>query len=167
MTRLAGPRAGGLLVVVALALAAVVVPASPSGAEVTNPCKVLKRSELQYALGATVAPGRIAPSTSASRQCEYQVAADQDRPLGTIVVLVRNTGAEKRFRELARRASSEMVDGLADAIWSPNRRAIDVLAGDTLLGIQGNFLRADALPLAFSDVEVPLTALARVGAQRL
>ena len=53
MTRSAGRRAGVLALLSALAVTAFGAFAAPGGAATTNPCKVLKKSEIQTAFGGT------------------------------------------------------------------------------------------------------------------
>ena len=55
--------------------------AAPAGAATTNPCKVLKKSEIQQAFGGTVSSGKKGLSTPVSAQCEFQVGAER-RPSG-------------------------------------------------------------------------------------
>ena len=53
-------RAATIVVLVATTFA---VGATPAGAATTNPCKVLKKSEIQQAFGGTVGSGRKGLST--------------------------------------------------------------------------------------------------------
>ncbi len=49
-----GRRAGTTAGVLAIAAASFAMVAAPAGAATTNPCKVLKKSEIQQAFGGTV-----------------------------------------------------------------------------------------------------------------
>ena len=66
MTRSMGLRAA---MIVALAATTFAVAATPAGAATTNPCKVLKKSEIQQAFGGTVSSGKKGLSTPVSSQC--------------------------------------------------------------------------------------------------
>ena len=85
---------------VAFGAAGVVVDAAPAGAATTNPCKVLKQSEIQKAFGGTVGSGKKGLSTPVSTQCEFPVGAAGDRPDGTVIVHVMTTGAKAAYTGL-------------------------------------------------------------------
>ena len=64
-----GRRAGTTAGVLAIAAASFALVAAPAGAATTNPCKVLKKSEIQQAFGGTVSSGKKGLSTPVSSQC--------------------------------------------------------------------------------------------------
>jgi hypothetical protein len=140
----------------------------PAGAATTNPCKVLKRSEIQRAFGGTVSSGKKGLSTVASVQCEYQVAAAGDRPAGTVVVHVMTTGAKTAYTGLKKLSKSYTpIDGVPDSLWNAKLHVVNILTGEVLLGVQGGFTIVDPLPIHFYDDETQLTQLAQTGAKRV
>src|SRR5690348_13828989 len=100
MTRSIGRRSGVVAGLLALAAATFAVLAAPAGAAKINPCKVLKRSEIQQAFGGTVSSGKHGLGTPVSAQCEFQVGANGERPAGTVVVHVMTTGAKAAYTGL-------------------------------------------------------------------
>jgi len=79
MIRSIGRRAGTTAGVLAIAAAAFGMFQAPAGAATTNPCKVLKKSEIQQAFGGTVSSGKKGLSTPVSSQCEFQVGDSYPR----------------------------------------------------------------------------------------
>ena len=140
---------------------------APAGAATTNPCKVLKKSEIQRAFGGTVSTGKKGISTPASAQCEFQVGANGDRPAGTVVVHVMTTGAEAAYTGLKKTAAYEPIDGLPNSLWAQKLDVVDLLKGDVLLGVQGGFLISDPLPIHSYDDKTQLTDLAQIGLKRV
>ena len=134
----------------------------------TNPCKVLKKSEIQQAFGGTVSSGKKGFSTPVSAQCEFQVGADADRPDGTVIVHVMTTGAKaaytglKKMRRRTRRSTACRTRSTRRSCTSSN-----ILKGDVLLGVQGGFLITDPLPIHFYDDKTQLTGLAQIAAKRV
>jgi hypothetical protein len=138
-----------------------------AGAAATNPCKVVKRSEIQRAFGGTVATGKQGFSTPASSQCEFQISADGGRPAGTVVVHVRTTGAKAAYQGLEKQSATTAIDSVPDALWSEKAHVVHVLQGDVLLGVQGGFTITEPLPIHFYDDETQLTQLAQMGLRRV
>jgi hypothetical protein len=173
MTRSIGARVAAVValavpaVVAASALLATAPFTAPAGAAGTNPCKVLKRSEIQQAFGGTVAVGRKGVGTAVSAQCEYQVSAAGDRPAGTVTVHLTTTGAQAAYKGLKKSKRYAAIDGVPNALYGDTVHVVDVLQGDVLLGVQGGFLITDPLPLHFYDDRTQLTDLARIGAGRV
>src|ERR1700742_1002470 len=98
MTRSIGLRAGTLAGIVALAIGTFgMFAAVPAGAATTNPCKLLKKSEIQQAFGGTVGNGKKGLSTPVSAQCEFSVGANADRPDGTVIAKAMTTGAKAAY----------------------------------------------------------------------
>ena len=141
--------------------------ATPAGAATTNPCKVLKKSEIQRAFGGTVSTGKKGISTPASAQCEFQVGANGDRPAGTVVVHVMTIGAEAAYTGLKKTAAYEPIDGLPNSLWAQKLDVVNLLKGDVLLGVQGGFLISDPLPIHSYDDKIQLTDLAQIGLKRV
>ena len=167
MIRSIGRRAGTTAGVLAIAAAAFGMFQAPAGAATTNPCKVLKKSEIQRAFGGTVSTGKKGISTPASAQCEFQVGANGDRPAGTVVVHVMTTGAEAAYTGLKKTAAYEPIDGLPNSLWAQKLDVVDLLKGDVLLGVQGGFLISDPLPIHSYDDKTQLTDLAQIGLKRV
>ena len=164
MTRSIGIRAGTVTALLALALGALAMPA---GAATTNPCKVLKKSEIQQAFGGTVSKGKKGLSTPVSAQCEFQVGANGDRPAGTVVVHVMTTGAKAAYTGLKKTAAYEPIDGVPNSLWAEKLDVVNILKGSVLLGVQGGFLITDPLPIHSYDDKTQLTDLAQLGIKRV
>ena len=161
-------RVGLLAGVVALTATAFASFATPAGAATTNPCKVLKKSEIQQAFGGTVSSGKKGLSTPVSAQCEYQVGADGDRPAGTVVVHVMTTGAKAAYTGLKKKSESYVpIEGVPNSLYNDNLHVVNILEGSTLLGVQGGFTITDPLPIHFYDDETQLTDLAEIGVKRV
>ena len=133
----------------------------------TNPCKVLKKSEIQQAFGGTVSSGKKGLSTPVSSQCEFQVGASGDRPAGTVVVHVMTTGAKAAYTGLKKTAAYEPIDGVPNSLWAEKLDVVNILKGDVLLGVQGGFLITDPLPIHSFDDKTQLTGLAQIGLKRV
>ena len=167
MSRRTSRRAGVIVGLVALAVATFGGLATPAGAATTNPCKVLKKSEIQSAFGGTVSTGKKGLSTAVSAQCEYQLSADGDRPEGTVVVHVMTTGGKAAYTGLKKTAAYEPIDGVPNSLWAEKVHVVNILKGSVLLGVQGNFLITDPLPIHFYDAKTQLVDLAEIGAKRV
>jgi hypothetical protein len=142
--------------------------APPARAATKNPCKVLKQSEIQQAFGAAVSSGKQGVATAVSKQCEYNVAANGDRPSGTVVVHVMTTRAKPAYKGLKKMTNTYApLEGVPNALWSEKLHAVNVLKGNVLLGVQGGFTITDPLPVHFYDDQTPLTQLAQTGAARV
>jgi hypothetical protein len=172
MSRLTGRRAGTAAGAVAGAVALVTVLfgmfAPPGGAATKNPCKVLSKAEIQTAFGGSVSSGKKGFSTPVSTQCEFQVGADADRPDGTVIVHLMTTGAKPAYTGLKKISQTYApVDGLPNALYAEKLQVVNVLKGGVLLGVQGNFLITDPLPIHAYDDKTQLVALAKLGLARV
>jgi hypothetical protein len=141
--------------------------ATPAGAATTNPCKVLKKSEIQRAFGGTVGSGKKGLSTAVSSQCEFQVGADGDRPAGTVTVHVMTNGGKAAYSDLKKTPAYTPIEGVPDSLWAEKLHVVNVVEGNVLLGVQGGFLLTEPLPLHFYDDESQLTDLAQTGVKRV
>lgn len=164
MTRSMGLRAAMIVALVATTFA---VGATPGGAATTNPCKVLKKSEIQRAFGGTVSSGKKGLSTPVSVQCEYLVGANADRPAGTIVVHVMTTGAKAAYTGLKKTSAYAPIDSVPNSLYAEKLDVVNLLQGDVLLGVQGGFLITDPLPIHSYDDTTQLTDLAQIGITRV
>jgi len=153
--------------VAVLAATALVGVALPAGAETTNPCKVLKKSEIQKAFGGTVSSGKQGISTPVSAQCEFQVGASGDRPTGTVVVHVMHTNGKIAYNGLKKTSTYEPIDGVPNSLWAEKLDVVNILKGDVLVGVQGGFLITDPLPIHSFDDKAQLTDLAQVAIKRV
>lgn len=168
MTRSPALRAGVIAGLAALVVTTFATAASPAGAASSiNPCKVLKQSEIQTAFGGTVATGKKGLSTPVSSQCEYQVSANGDRPNGTVIVHVMTTGAKAAYTGLKKTSLSVPIDGVPNSLWADKTHVVDILQGNVLVGVQGNFLITNPLPLHDYDAKTQLTGLAQTAAKRV
>ncbi len=167
MIRSIGRRAGTTASVLAIAAASFAVFTAPAGAATTNPCKVLKKSEIQQAFGGTVSSGKKGLSTPVSSQCEFQVGANGDRPAGTVVVHVMHTNGKIAYNGIKKTAAYEPIDGVPNSLWAEKLDVVNILKGDVLLGVQGGFLITDPLPIHSFDDKTQLTGLAQIGLKRV
>jgi hypothetical protein len=173
MTRSIGLRAGMLAGIATLAITAFTMPfggfgAVPAGAATTNPCKLLKKSEIQQAFGGTVGSGKKGLSTPVSAQCEFPVGADADRPNGTVIVHVMTTGAKAAYTGLKKLSSTYApIDGVPNSLYAEKLHVVNILKGDVLVGVQGGFTITDPLPIHFYDDKTQLTDLAQIAAKRV
>ena len=154
----------------AVALTTVMVGlfAAPGGAATTNPCRVLSKEQIQTAFGGTVSSGKKGLSTPVSTQCEFQVGANADRPDGTVIVHLMTTGATPAYKGLKKISQTYApVDGFPNALYAKKLQVVNVLKGDVLLGVQGNFLIIDPLPIHAYDDKAQLLDLAKLGLVRV
>jgi hypothetical protein len=174
--RRAATSGGVLVTAVALAVAGLAGFGPAAGATVraaagaadANPCKVLKRSEIRKAFAGTVSSGRKDFSTPVTTQCEFFVAANADRPPGTLVVHLRTTHARTTYDALKKQARRyAAVDGVPNALYSDTSHVVQLLKGRTLVGIHAGFTITDPLPIHSFDSEAQLTQLAQLAATRV
>jgi hypothetical protein len=159
---------GVVAVAMSLATAMVVVAAVSAEAAAKNPCRVLSRAEIQTAFGGTVSSGKKGISTPVSTQCEFQVGANGDRPDGTVIVHLTTTGAKPAYQGLKKISQTYApVDGFPNALYAQKLRVVNALKGDVLLGVQGNFLITDPLPIHAYDDKAQLVDLAKLGLARV
>ena len=171
MVRSIGARVGMLAAVLTLgasaAVAGAVAGAAPAGAATANPCKVLKKSEIQQAFGGTVGTGKKGLSTPVSAQCEFSVSANGDRPDGTVIVHLMTTGAKPAYNGLKKVTGYVPIDGVPNSLYAEKLQVVDLLKGDVLVGVQGGFTVTDPLPIHPYDDKAQLTQLAQLAAKRV
>ena len=167
MIRTINRRAGTTVGVLVIAAVSFAMFAAPAGGATTNPCKVIKKSEIQQAFGGTVSTGKKGLSTPVSAQCEFQVGANGDRPAGTVVVHVMTTGAKAAYTGLKKTAAYEPIDGVPNSRWAEKLDVVNILKGSVLLGVQGSFVITDPLPIHSYDDKTQLTDLAQLGIKRV
>jgi hypothetical protein len=132
-----------------------------------NPCKVVRRSEIQKAFGGVVSTGKQGFPTPASSQCEYTVTADGDRPPGTVTVHLTTTGAQAAYDKLEKSRGYDAIDGLSDALSATKLHVVNLLKGDVLVAVQGGFTITNPLPIHSFDDSAQLTQLAQAAAKRV
>ncbi len=167
MRKSSGRKFGVIAGVVGLGLAMFGAFPGVASAAAPNPCKVLKKSEIQAAFGGTVSSGKKGLSTAVSTQCEYQVSADGDRPDGTVIVHVMFKNGKVAYTGLKKTSLYVPIDGVPNSLWADKTHVVDILNGDTLVGVQGNFIITDPLPIHFYDAKTQLTGLAQTAAKRV
>lgn len=142
--------------------------ATPAGAATTNPCKVLTKAEIQTAFGGTVGNAKKGLNTPVSKQCEYKVTANGDRPDGTVIVHVMTTGAKIAYTGLKKQGTIYVpIDGVPNSLYAEKLHVVDLLKGNVMLGVQGNFVITNPLPIHFYDAKTQLTDLAQIGVKRV
>jgi len=167
MIRSINRRAGTPVGVLAIAAASFAMFAVPASAATTNPCKVLKKSEIQQAFGGTVSRGKKGLSTAVSQQCEFKIGANGDRPTGTLVVHLMTTGAKAAYNGLKKTSQYVPIEGVPNSLWAEKLHVVNILKGDVLLGVQGGFLITDPLQIHSFDDKTQLTDLAQIGLKRV
>jgi hypothetical protein len=168
MTRSIGLRAGILAGIATLAMTTTgAFGAAPAGAATTNPCKLLKRSEIQKAFGGTVGTGKKGLSTPVSAQCEFAVGAGADRPDGKVIAKAMTTGAKAAYTGLKKLPDYVAIDGVANSLYNEKLHVVEILEGEVLVGVQGGFTITDPLPVHFYDDKTQLVDLAQIAAKRV
>ena len=162
-----GRRAGVIVGVVALVSTLFAAGGAPSGAATKNPCKVLKKSENAAAFGGTVGTPEKGLTTPVSAQCDFAVGATADRPEGTVTVTLMTTGARAAYTGLKKMDLYVPIAGVPNSLYAEKLHVVNLLKGAVLLGVQGNFIVTDPLPLHFVDVKTQLTDLAKIGIKRV
>jgi len=154
-----------LAIVVSTAFA---MGAAPTGAAPNNPCKVLTKREIQTAFGGTVGSPKKGLTTPFSTQCEYKLTANGDRPTGTVIVHLMTTGAKAAYTGLKKQGTLYVpIDGVPDSLYSEKLHVVNILKGNVFLGVQGNFIITNPLPIHFYDAKTQLTDLAQIGVKRV
>lgn len=139
----------------------------PAGAVALNPCRVLKRSEIQQAFGGLVSGGKHGPSTRVSAQCQYEVGADGDRPPGTVTVHLVTKGAKAAYKALEKTTEWVPIDGVPHSLYAEKLHVVTTRKGKVLLGVQGGFTVTDPLPIHFYDDKSQLIDLVQTGSKRV
>jgi hypothetical protein len=142
------------------------VDAVPAGAATTNPCKLLKKSEIQQAFGGTVGSGKQGIRTAVSSQCEFSVGAAAERPAGTVIVKAMNSRGKAAYDGLKKISDYVPIDGVPNSLRAEKLNVVDILKGDVLVGVQGGFFITDPLPIHSFDDTAQLTQLAQLAAKR-
>ena len=59
------------------------------------------------------------------------------------------------------------LDGVPNSLYADKLHVVNLLKGDVMLGVQGNFIITDPLPIHFFDAKTQLTELAQIGIKRV
>ena len=135
--------------------------AVPGGAATKDPCKVLKKSEVAQAFGATtVGNPKKGLGTAVSAQCAFSITGGAAGD-GTLTVNVMTTGAAAAYKGLPELGDYVPVAGYPKSLWSAKLSVVDVLKGSALLGVQGGF------PDNTTDIQSQLVGLSKIGVKRV
>ena len=158
--------------VAVLTVAAIVVGlgsvAAPAGAATPDPCKVLTTSEISKAFdGATVAKGTKGLSTAVNKTCDFEVTGAGTLPDGAVNVTVMFIGAKAAYDGIKKFEGYAPLPELGSSVYNEKLSVINTLKGKILLGVQGNFLATDPLPIHSVDVKSQLISLSKTGLKRV
>ena len=96
------------------------------------------------------------------------MGANGDRPDGTVIVHVMTTGAKIAYTGLKKQGTIYVpIDGVPNCLYAEKLHVVNLLKGDVLLGVQGEFVITDPLPIHFYDDKTQLTDLAQIGVKRV
>jgi len=165
-------RALALVAVLVLALVAV-VPAG-AGAKTSrvtrkNACKVLTQAQLQQVFGgAATFQGKAVANKNLDVVCDWAIAANGDRPAGTVRVAVSFAVPPGAYTALKNNAQFEVVDGLgADALFSKATNTLTVFKGGRILRLRGLFNDTTVRPIRVYDPKLLLLVLGKTALPRL
>jgi hypothetical protein len=145
--------------------AGLVALSSPASAKTTNPCKVLKTSEIEAEFDATVSDPTKGLKTAANASCNWEVDATSSRPSGAMTTTVMFVGGKAAYDGLKDTPGYESVSELGKAFYDPSTGALNVLDGKNLVVVQGVFL-TETLPIQKVDVKPELISLAKIAVKR-
>jgi hypothetical protein len=94
------------------------------------------------------------------------VGATADLPQGDLVVHVMFAGGKPAYDGIKKVSGYVPTTGLSSSVYNAKLSVVDTLKGDTLLGMQGLFT-GDTLPVAETDVQAQLVALAKLGLKKV
>jgi hypothetical protein len=136
------------------------VLAIPSTAVTKDPCRVLKKSEIAKAFGATVGSPKKGGGTAVSAECNWTLTGGRAGP-GTVTVHVMTIGAAAAYTGLQTVPSYAPIAGYPKSLWAASLNVVDVLKGSVLLGVQGGF------PGNTTDIQGQLVGLSKIGVKRV
>jgi hypothetical protein len=126
-----------------------------------KPCRVLTKTDLQRALGATATSTGNSIS-GALAVCRWSVDANGDRPAGLLRVGITFGVPKGAYQALSKNAQYVVVDGLeANALYQPSTGTISIFKGTTIVTIRGTFVDTTVRPVRPYDAEPLLTGLAQ------
>jgi hypothetical protein len=59
------------------------------------------------------------------------------------------------------------IDGVANSLYAEKLHVVNILKGNVFLGVQGNFIITDPLPIHVFDAKTQLTDLAQLGIKKV
>jgi hypothetical protein len=153
---------------VALALA-LAVPATGAsvGTKTNNACKLLKRGEIEDALGQSTGKAKKGLTTQVSTACEWEIEPAGDLPDGVIATFIQRVGAKIAFDTNSEAPNAEEVPELGNnAFYDTEFDSVYVLKGDRLMFVQGVFINVGG---GFQQLERrdELVALAKIARKRV
>jgi len=131
-----------------------------------NPCKLLKRAEIERVLGQPTAAGKKGLTTAVSKTCLYAVSAGNDQPDGEVSTHVQTVGAKSAYDANSKRPGTERVTGIAKTYYDPRTGAMTTLAGNLLLTVQSVFIAIDG-GVGAVDRKDETAALMKIAKKRL
>jgi hypothetical protein len=136
------------LVLVLALLAFAAVTAVPAGATVaaktSNPCKLLKKSEIQQEMGQPTSAGKKGLiNTAVSKTCIFEVAAAGTQPDGEVSTYLQSVGAKIAFDANRQIEGNVDVDEIPKAYYDPRTGALTSLKGDVLVVVQSVFITTE------------------------
>jgi hypothetical protein len=134
--------------------------ALPGGAATKDPCKVLTKSEITKAFGATVGNPKKGPGTAVSASCKWTLTGGVNGS-GTLIVHVMTTGANAAYTGLKKLPNYAPVAGYPKSLWNESFSVVDVLKGSVLMGVQAGF------PDNTADIQPQLVSLSKTGVKRV
>jgi hypothetical protein len=134
--------------------------AAPGTAATKDPCKVLKKTEIAKAFGASVGNPKKGSGTAVSAECKYAITGGTAGD-GTLIVNVMTIGAGAAYTGLQKVPSYAPVAGYPKSLWAASLSVVDVLKGSVLLGVQGGF------PNNTGDIQGQLVGLSKIGVKRV
>lgn len=155
----------GCTVVAFAATMALGVFATPAVAATSDPCKVLKKSEIFHELDGVVGNPTKGLTTPVSKTCNWDVATSATRPSGTVSVHVMTIGGQAAYDGLKKITSQYVaVPELGKALYQQSTGALGVLQGGKYLTVQGVFIDTTT---GHADVEPQLIALMKIARKRV
>lgn len=161
-------RTGNGFVVAAAIGAASLLAAGPTsaGSDGPNPCKLLKRGEIERVLEQPTAKGKQGFDTAVSKTCEFAVEPAGGNPDGVVTVYVQTTGAKIAYDTNRKLPTAERVAGIPKAYYETNLGALTTLKGDVLLNVQSVFISTEG-GIASVDRKPETIELAKLARKRV
>ena len=139
--------------------------AIPAGAATSDPCKVLKKTEIVHEFDSAVDNPTKGLTTAVSKTCNWDVATSATRPSGTVSVHVMTIGAQAAYNGLKKMTAQYVaVPELGKSLYQQSTGALSVLQGSKYLTVQGVFLDTTT---GHVDVEPQLIALMKIARKRV
>ncbi len=158
--------------VTALVIAATVVVGTgvPAVAKGPDPCKLLKRSEVERELDGDASKATRGLNTAVSKTCEFELPATADRPDGVVVVYVQTVGAKIAYETNRMLEGNAPVPGIpksyaGDA--STGEYSVNTVKGDVFMFVQGVFYALEPPEMDPAVLEEAIVALTKKARARL